>query len=118
MSIIKISRKDLTNNLDLCEIFQNTAYFHLSSVKKIKWNSIDLVFLSLPNGEAQKLINKVYTKNKKLKFIDLSADFRIVNSKIVKYYIIRRVHSQILKYILSSSNPYELFLAKNSDVTM
>ena len=34
----------------------------LSSVKKIKWNSIDLVFLSLPNGEAQKLINKVYTK--------------------------------------------------------
>ena len=38
--------------------------------------------MSLPNGEAQKLINKVYYKNKKLKFIDLSADFRILNSKI------------------------------------
>ena len=38
----------------------------------------------MPNGEAQKLINKIYKKNKKLKFIDLSADFRIINPKIYK----------------------------------
>ena len=30
----------------------------ISSVKKINWNNLDLVFLSLPNGEAQKLIKK------------------------------------------------------------
>ena len=30
----------------------------ISSVKKINWSNIDLVFLSLPNGEAQKIIKK------------------------------------------------------------
>ena len=51
----------------------------ISHLNKINWNKIDLVFLSLPNGEAQKLINKVYNKHKDIKFIDLSADFRIKN---------------------------------------
>ena len=51
----------------------------ISSVKKIIWRDLDLVFLSLPNGEAQKLIINNYYKNKSLKFIDLSADFRITN---------------------------------------
>ena len=56
----------------------------ISSIKRINWEKLDLVFLSLPNGEAQKLIKKIYFKNKNLKFIDLSADFRILNSKIFK----------------------------------
>ena len=30
----------------------------ISSLKKISWKNIDLVFLSLPNGEAQKIIKK------------------------------------------------------------
>tara|TARA_A100001015_G_scaffold198130_1_gene221011 strand:+ start:50 stop:1087 length:1038 start_codon:yes stop_codon:yes gene_type:complete len=54
----------------------------ISSVKKINWNNLDLVFLSLPNGEAQNIINKYFYKNRNLKFIDLSADFRITNSKV------------------------------------
>ena len=54
----------------------------ISSVGKVDWKKIDLVFLSLPNGEAQKLIKKNFNKNRKLKFIDLSADFRIRNSSI------------------------------------
>ena len=59
----------------------------ISSVKKIDWSIIDLVFLSLPNGEAQNLINNIYYKYKKIKFIDLSADFRIHDKKIyMKYY--------------------------------
>ena len=33
----------------------------------------------MPNGEAQKLIRLVYKKYQKIKFIDLSADFRIRN---------------------------------------
>ena len=41
-----------------------------------------LVFLSLPNGEAQKFIKKNYLKNLNIKFIDLSADFRIENYTI------------------------------------
>ena len=30
----------------------------ITSVNTVKWNNLDLVFLSLPNGEAQKLIKK------------------------------------------------------------
>ena len=56
----------------------------ISSVRNVKCDVLDLVFLSLPNGEAQKLIKKRYFKNKRLKFIDLSADFRISNAKIYK----------------------------------
>ena len=51
----------------------------ISSIKKINWNKIDLVFFSLPNGEAQKIIKKTYLKYLNLKFIDLSADFRLVD---------------------------------------
>jgi N-acetyl-gamma-glutamyl-phosphate reductase len=56
----------------------------ISSINTINWKNIDLVFLSLPNGEAQKLIKKIFNKYKKLKFIDLSADFRITNSSVYK----------------------------------
>ncbi|MFL2852403.1 MAG: N-acetyl-gamma-glutamyl-phosphate reductase [Candidatus Pelagibacter sp.] len=55
----------------------------ISSIDKIIWSKLDLVFLSLPNGEAQKLINKIYNKYERIKFIDLSADFRITNP--IKY---------------------------------
>jgi N-acetyl-gamma-glutamyl-phosphate reductase len=54
----------------------------ISPTHKINWNNLDLVFLSLPNGEAQKLVKKTYNKYKKIKYIDLSADFRITNHKI------------------------------------
>ena len=75
----------------------------LSSVSKINWNILDVVFLSLPNGEAQKIVNKVYKKNKKLKFIDLSADFRIVNPKIYeKNYKIKHKAKNLIKYSLYS----------------
>ena len=56
----------------------------LSSLNKIDWLKIDLVFLSMPNGEAQKLIKKIYHKHTHIKFIDLSADFRISNSRKYK----------------------------------
>ena len=54
----------------------------ITSVKNLNCKKLDLVFLSLPNSEAQKFIKKNYYKNPKLKFIDLSADFRLTNSKI------------------------------------
>ena len=56
----------------------------LTSTNKIKWNKINCVFLSLPDGGAQKIIQNLYLKNKHLKFIDLSADFRLSNSSIYK----------------------------------
>ena len=56
----------------------------ISSIKKVDWMNLDIVFLSLPNGEAQKLIKKIYFQYKKIRFIDLSADFRILNTAIFK----------------------------------
>ena len=55
----------------------------ITSINKIIWSEINLLFLALPNGEAQKLINSIFNKHKKIKFIDLSADFRLVDA--VKY---------------------------------
>ena len=72
----------------------------ISSVNQINWSSLDVVFFSLPNGEAQKLIKKHYNDNNSLKFIDLSADFRITNYKIYKK-IYNRNHNA--KYLIKKS---------------
>ena len=70
----------------------------ISSVKKVIWDNLDLVFLSLPNGESQKLIKKIYFKNENLKFIDLSADFRIKNPKeYKKFYGIKHKAQKLIK---------------------
>ena len=50
----------------------------ISNLSKVKWANVNLLFLSLPNGEAQKLVKSLFNY-KHLKFIDLSADFRIEN---------------------------------------
>ena len=72
----------------------------ISSIKKVNWKNLDLVFLSMPNGEAQKLVKSLFNKNKNLKFIDLSADFRITDYKIYeKNY--KRKH--IAKNLINSS---------------
>ena len=52
---------------------------NISSIDKIDWSILDLIFLSLPNGEAQNIIKKTYHKFNNLKYIDLSADFRLKN---------------------------------------
>ena len=54
-------------------------------------NDVDVIFTALPNGEAQKISNKLKEHNT---LIDLSADFRLKNSKsYFKYYKIK--HSSI-----------------------
>ena len=60
----------------------------ISNLNNVRWDSIDLLFLSLPNGEAQKTIKKLF-HHKHLRFIDLSADFRIKDfNKYKKWYSI------------------------------
>tara|TARA_B100000029_G_scaffold323829_1_gene316208 strand:+ start:425 stop:1447 length:1023 start_codon:yes stop_codon:yes gene_type:complete len=54
-------------------------------------NNVDVVFSALPNGEAQKISNKLKKHNT---LIDLSADFRLRNANLFyKYYKIK--HSAI-----------------------
>lgn len=80
----------------------------ISLISSINWKNLNLVFLSLPNGEAQKIINKTYNKYKKLKFIDLSADFRITDHKIYsKNYKIKHKAQNLIKdsiYSISELN--------------
>ena len=76
--------------------------------------SLDLVFLSLPNGEAQKLINKLFLINKNLKFIDLSADFRISNLKIYeKNYKIKHKAKNLIKKSIYSLPEFSKDKIKN-----
>ena len=57
-------------------------------------NNVELVFTSLPNGEAQKISNNLLKKNI---LIDLSADFRLNSTKeYLKWYKIK--HKSKKKY--------------------
>ena len=55
----------------------------ISKLNDVKWREISILFTSLPTGESQKLIQKLI-KYKNLKFIDLSADFRIKDKNVYK----------------------------------
>tara|TARA_A100001015_G_scaffold182398_1_gene203012 strand:+ start:361 stop:990 length:630 start_codon:yes stop_codon:yes gene_type:complete len=55
----------------------------ISNINDVNWNTINIVFTSLPTGESQKLIKKLIQYSN-LKFIDLSADFRINDKNIFK----------------------------------
>ena len=72
---------------------------NIGSVKKIDFEKIDLIFLSLPNGEAQKFVKKNFYKNKNIRFIDLSADFRIDDIKVYeKNYKLKHKAKEIINH--------------------
>ena len=52
----------------------------ISKLKSVDWAMIDILFTALPNGESQ-IISRTLM-NKKLKIIDLSADFRLSDSSV------------------------------------
>ena len=86
----------------------------ISYIDKIDWGKLDLVFLSLPNGEAQKLIKKTYDKYKKLKYIDLSADFRISNPKIYfQNYKIKHKAQKLIKDSIYSISEFKKKIIRN-----
>ena len=75
----------------------------ISRLKNVNWAKIDLLYLSLPNGESQKLISKLFKKYSNLKFIDLSADFRLTNPlKYKKWYKLNHKAKKLIKYSLYS----------------
>ncbi len=79
----------------------------ISSLKKINWANLDLVFLSLPNGEAQKIIKKTFYKYKSIKYIDLSADFRITNPRTyLKNYRMKHKAKDLIKHSIYSISEF------------
>ncbi len=78
----------------------------ISNAKDIIWSNLNLVFLSLPSGEAQKII-KNNIKHKHIKFIDLSADFRINNAnKYKQWYQKRHFAKHLIPYSLYSISEF------------
>ena len=103
----KHSRVNITNLCATQNLGKNISFFDkrikkklpkISTVKKINWSNIDLAFLSLPNGEAQKLIKKIYYKYQNVRFIDLSADFRITDlNKYKKNYKKKHMAAKLIR---------------------
>ena len=97
--------KNLGKNINFFDKRIKKRLPKISSINNINWSILDVVFLSLPNGEAQKIIKKLYYKYKHIRFIDLSADFRIKDSIKYKknYKIIHKAKGLIKKSIYAVS---------------
>ena len=117
--IFLLSKHPKANIINLCatkNLGKNISFFDrrikkklpkISSAGKINWSKIDIVFLSLPNGEAQKIIKKIYHKYQNLRFIDLSADFRITNANFYKKtYKKKHGAPDLLKYSIYSISEF------------
>jgi len=113
--VLMLSKHPKINIINLCatkNLGKKISFFdkrikkklpNISSVSKINWSKLDLVYLSLPNGEAQKLISKKFLTYRNIKFIDLSADFRISNYKIYEQnYNIKHKAKKLIKNSLYS----------------
>ena len=53
----------------------------ITKINKINLNKVNVIFSALPNGQAQILANKI---SRKIKLIDLSADFRLKKPNLYK----------------------------------
>ena len=108
--VFLLSKHSRVNIVNLCatqNLGKNISFFDkrikkklpkISAVKKINWSNIDLAFLSLPNGEAQKLVKKIYYKYQNVRFIDLSADFRITDlNKYKKNYKKKHMAAKLIR---------------------
>ena len=108
--VFLLSKHSRVNVINLCatqNLGKNISFFDkrikkklpkISTVKKINWSNIDLAFLSLPNGEAQKLVKKIYYKYQNVRFIDLSADFRITDlNKYKKNYKKKHMAAKLIR---------------------
>ena len=67
----------------------------ISKLNKIDWNKINVIFTALPNGEALKIAKLIPNS---VKLIDLSADFRLKDSKLYKkWYGLKRNSKKIIR---------------------
>jgi N-acetyl-gamma-glutamyl-phosphate reductase len=64
----------------MAEVFPHLGFAKLPdlvTVEAADWGSVDAVFCGLPHGTTQEIAAKVLGEHPKLKFIDMSADFRL-----------------------------------------
>jgi N-acetyl-gamma-glutamyl-phosphate reductase len=91
------ARKNIASNINQFDKRLRKNLPKISYLTNINWSNVDLLFLSLPNGEAQKITKKLFKYNH-LKFIDLSADFRIESVKeYKKWYSLKHGAKNLVK---------------------
>ena len=79
------AQKGINKNIHFFDKRIKKSLPRITDLKKINYDLIDVLFLSLPNGNAQKIIKK-NINFMHVKFIDLSADFRLIDPKAYKYW--------------------------------
>jgi N-acetyl-gamma-glutamyl-phosphate reductase len=64
----------------MAEVFPHFSFVELprlTTIEDADWGSVDAVFCGLPHGTTQEITKAVLAKHPKVKFIDMSADFRL-----------------------------------------
>ena len=64
----------------MAEVFPHFSFVdlpRLTTVEEADWSSVDAVFCGLPHGTTQEITKAVLARHPRVKFIDMSADFRL-----------------------------------------
>jgi len=84
---------------------------NITKVNNINWNNVDVLFTALPNGEAHKIANFLHSKTK---LIDLSADFRLKDTKVYrKWYGIKHKSKKMIPKSIYSVAEFSKKIIKN-----
>ena len=69
----------------MAEVFPHLGFVELpmlTTVEEADWSSVDAVFCGLPHGTTQEITKKVLADHPAVKFIDMSADFRLRDPEV------------------------------------
>lgn len=71
----------------MAEVFPHLGFVDLpdlTTVEEADWGQVDAVFCGLPHGTTQELTKRVLADHPSVKFIDMSADFRLRDAETYK----------------------------------
>lgn len=71
----------------MAEVFPHFGFVDLpdlTTVEDADWGNVDAVFCGLPHGTTQEITKRVLGDRPKIKFIDMSADFRLRDPEVYK----------------------------------
>lgn len=71
----------------MAEVFPHFSFVdlpRLTTIEEADWDSVDAVFCGLPHGTTQAITHSVLAAHPKVKFIDMSADFRLRDPETYK----------------------------------
>ena len=108
------AKKNIDKNIDFFDQRIKKKLPKITNVKKVNWSKIDVLFLSLPNGEAQRIIKKLFNKYPNIVFIDLSADFRLEKPNLFRsWYKKKHICPELIKNSIYSISEFTKKKIKN-----